>query len=181
MKLTRLKTGNSAPTFKVKDTQGNTIDLALNRERITLLSFFRYASCPLCNLRVRELIRSYDQLTSRGIDIIAVFQSTDEQISRYVGEQHPPFPIIADPEAKLYQMYRVESSWRGFLRTWTLGISQVIEAVVGNRFFPGRIDGEINRIPADFLIDTKGMLIEAYYGNDIGDHIPVDQLIKTTR
>ncbi len=28
-------------------------------------------------------------------------------------------------------------------------------------------------MPADFLIDEQGMVVEIYYGEDAGDHIPM--------
>lgn len=33
-----------------------------------------------------------------------------------------------------------------------------------------------NILPADFLIDENGYIVEAYYGQDIGDHIPFERI-----
>ena len=33
-----------------------------------------------------------------------------------------------------------------------------------------------NRMPADFLIDEHGRVVETYYGRDAGDHIPMERL-----
>ncbi|MEW8237222.1 MAG: hypothetical protein AB2727_03435 [Candidatus Thiodiazotropha taylori] len=72
----------------------------------------------------------------------------------------------------------MESSWRGFARAWTLGIPKVYRAVVANGFLPGSMENEIHRLPADFLIDQSGQLIDVYYGRDIGDHIPLERLFS---
>ncbi len=173
----RLKPEEQAPLFTAHDLQGQLFDLEKPRENVILLSFFRYASCPLCNLRVQELIRNQDQLTQSGISVVAVFQSPAERIAHYVGRQAPPFPIIPDPGTKLYRLYGVESSWKGFFRTWSIGLPKVIRAVLGKGFLPGTVEGDLNRIPADFLIGPEGMLLDVYYGIDIGDHMPLRRVI----
>jgi hypothetical protein len=33
-----------------------------------------------------------------------------------------------------------------------------------------------NLMPADFLIDEKGNVVETYYGKDAGDHIPMERI-----
>ena len=143
-----------------------------------MLSFFRYASCPLCNLRIQELIREYDRLTFNGLLVLAVFQSPAERIVHYVGRQLPPFAIIPDPELKLYRAYGVESSWGGFFRAWTLGLPKVVQSVLGKGFLPGSVEGDLNRIPADFVIGPEGELIDVYYGQDIGDHMPLSRVMQ---
>ena len=178
MKQGRLKRGEKTPAFETHDWQGNRIEPFGAHPGVTLLSFFRYASCPLCNLRVRELITKYEQFVENGMRILAIFQSPAERIARYVGAQSPPFPLIPDPDLKLYRLYGVESSWRGFARTWTLGIPQVFKAIVANGFHPGAMENDVHRVPADFLITQDGKLIDVYYGRDIGDHMPLEHVFS---
>ncbi len=47
MKHLRLKKGQKVPEFKVKGLQGVDINLNTQEKNLLLLSFFRYASCPL--------------------------------------------------------------------------------------------------------------------------------------
>ncbi len=48
-----------APEFAVADVFGVPVRLADYRGQRLLLSFYRYASCPLCNLRVHELLQHH--------------------------------------------------------------------------------------------------------------------------
>ena len=180
MPAKRLKQGQSAPEFETNDIQGNPANPRSASEFI-LLSFFRYASCPLCNLGVRELINRHDELRKNNIKVLAVFQSPREKVLHYVGKQHPPFQIIPDPEKRLYKMYAVESSWLGFFKAWSVGINKVVKAVIGNGFLPGSVENELHRIPADFVIDNNGVLVSVYYGSDIGDHIPIAHLLNLAK
>ena len=178
MKGGRLSPGEAAPAFAITDLDRRLVRLDDFRGQTLLLSFFRYASCPLCNLRIQELIREYDRLAFNGLLVLAVFQSPAERIAHYVGRQLPPFAIIPDPELKLYRSYGVESSWSGFFRAWTLGLPKVVQAVMDKGFLPGSVEGDLNRIPADFVIGPQGELVDVYYGRDIGDHMPLPRVLQ---
>ena len=44
-------------------------------------------------------------------------------------------------------------------------------------------DSSMIRIPADFLIDELGIILDSYHGNNIGDHIPfhrIESIAKLT-
>ena len=42
----------------------------------------------------------------------------------------------------------------------------------------GNPNGGMSRIPADFLIDEHGVLLDVYYGKDASDNIPLSQIEK---
>jgi len=92
----RLQAGQAAPDFLRPDIGGISIRLCDYRGRYLLLSFYRYASCPFCNLRVHELLQRLPEFEKRGLSLVAVFQSAREGIIDHVGKQQPPFPIIPD-------------------------------------------------------------------------------------
>jgi len=167
----RLKPGDKAPPFEAVTMDDQSIDLAGFHDQKLLLAFFRYASCPLCNLRISELIRHQPELQLRGLHILAIFQSPSERLQKYAGRQRPPFPMIADPDHHLYRLYGVESSWGGFLKG-SLRLGSLATATARG-FLPGPMDGDKARIPADFLIGPGLIIQTAYYGTDIGDHLPL--------
>ena len=120
-------------------------------------------------------IENYSRLKDQ-FEIVAVFQSPAVKIEQYVGQQEIPFRVIPDPDKKLYQLYGVESSWLGFGKAWTVKIGRVFNAVIRHHFIPGSMEGEIHRIPADFMITPNNTILEACYGEDIGDHLPLQQI-----
>jgi thioredoxin-dependent peroxiredoxin len=122
---------------------------------------------------VRELIVANAALSNAGLAMVGVFQSPAASIARYVGKQDAPFPIIADPEMVLYQRYGLESRWRAFLATKV--VSRALHAIATG-LLPGRIDGPVNRMPADFLIDRRGRIDVAHYGKNIDDHLPIHMI-----
>lgn len=166
----RLTVGTTAPALATTDFLGEPVDLSALRGKPILLSFYRYASCPVCNFRMHALIVAYPELAAQGLSIVAVFQSPVESIAQYVGRQDAPFPIVPDPDMTLYRRFGVEARWSG-LFSWPV-IRAALKAFAKG-FLPGRIEGPVQRTPADFLIDAEGRIAMAHYGADIDDHIPL--------
>jgi thioredoxin-dependent peroxiredoxin len=175
----RLSAQDKAPHFCANDLNGTKIGPEQFIGKYLLLSFYRYASCPLCNIRVHEFKKHYPNFQNMDLDLVAIFQSPAKSMKQYVGRQDTPFPIIADPNMDLYKLYKVETSWSGFLRG-LLRISTFLKAF-SNNFWMGKMEGSISRLPADFLIGPDGSIIFAYYGKDMGDHIPIKQVIESVK
>jgi len=166
----RLQPGQAAPDFTIIDFTGVAHNLSDYRGKKVLLSFYRYASCPFCNLRIHQLRQRAAEWESRGLVMLAVFQSPAATIMEYAAGETVEFPVIPDPEMKLYKTYGVESSWKAFAKA-TLRAGDIAKATAKGFLPGGKIDGDMNRVPADFLIDAQGVIRTAFYGKDIGDHL----------
>jgi len=167
----RIRTGDAAPKFEVRDSNGDLQTPTGNGSRHTLLCFFRHAGCPYCNLRVSQLINAAPDLARHNIRVVTVFQSGRENIERDVGQQQPPFPIIPDPDHKLYKLYGVTPSWLKFLRAFFLRPLRAPYAIFIKGFSPKYAEGDPHMAPAEFLIAPDGAVRLAYYGKDISDHV----------
>lgn len=170
----KIQPGETAKEFDVRDLFGNSVRLRGFRGKKLMLSFYRYASCPLCNLRIHEIIRRYPDFKERGMEVVAVFQSPGESIRQYVGKRNAPFAIVPDPDRELYRMYGVEASWTGYSK----GMLRMgdLASAIGKGYLPGKMEGKIAMIPADFLIKPDLIVRRAYYGKDIGDHLPTEEI-----
>jgi peroxiredoxin Q/BCP len=167
----KLKLGQRAPDFKVEDIYGNVYTLESLRGKNILLSFFRDATCPFCNLRVYELTRRYPALQKKGLVMLAFFSSPKDRIAHHVGKKQRPFPLIADPETSVYQLYNVRSSFAGLMASMVMRMPTMMRAMMLG-FMP-RMRGKIAQMPADFLISPDLKVKGIYYGKDAADHIPV--------
>ena len=173
----QIQTGQAAPDFDVRDIFDNRFSLNDFKGKKLLLSFYRYASCPLCNLRIHRLIQHYPDFTARNLQLLAFFQSPVESIRKYVGRQESPFPIISDPDHTVYRAYGVETSWPGFFKGSLRLITLTSAASKG--FFPGKMEGKKSLVPADFLIGPELIVEKAYYGRDISDHMPIQEIMES--
>ncbi|MBA3485627.1 MAG: redoxin family protein [Lysobacter sp.] len=153
--------------------------------RKMLLSLFREATCPLCNVRVFELTHNFKDISARGLDIVAVFSSNRQDVLRFIARQPRPFRMVSDPEGRIYEAFGVESSVWGNLKALKTRLQALRQGmgVVGLKGMMLHAMGAMgvrgqggSLMPADFLSDERGNIVETYYGVDAGDHIPLSRI-----
>ena len=82
--------------------------------------------------------------------------------------------VISDPEMELYAQYRVETSWSGMMgKDVRNGLAGALKAGIP---MVKPWDGPANRVPADFLIDGDGMIRVVFYGENMAQHIPFEDV-----
>jgi peroxiredoxin len=161
-----------APLLNLADIYGQRVTVG-GPGRRTLLCFFRDAACPFCNFRIYELTEHYAALSALGLDIVAVFTSTPDDVRRFVARQRRPFRVVADPTSRAHAIYRIERSfWRKLKGIFT----RVPTLIKGLRIVGLAGLNTTNIMPADFLIDEHGNVVEAYYGGDAGDHLAFERI-----
>ncbi len=175
----RLKTGQSAPLFSLTDIYDREIDLSSykNKNKKILISFFRNVACPFCNFRIHQLTKKNEKWKEK-LEMIFFLESKKEVVLRSTFHQDvSPIPIISDEKKMIYQKYGIEKSTLKFLGTM---LSSTHRATFNTAKEMGLAvnSGEklITTIPADFLLDENLTIIEAYYGNNIGDHLPFEKI-----
>jgi peroxiredoxin len=99
----RLLVPSPAPAPKLLDIHGRPIAIG-DTGRRTLLAFFRDAACPFGNFRIHELTHHHASLSALGLDIVAVFAPTPNEVRRFVARQPRPLRIVADPQSRAYAL-----------------------------------------------------------------------------
>jgi peroxiredoxin Q/BCP len=168
--------------FNTQDIYGRPVALADYRGKRVMLSFFRNAGCPFCNLRIYELTHRYRAWQAQDLEIIAVFSSPADEVLRYVAKHPRPFRMISDPGLGIYNRYGVEQSAAAVLKALLFKLPRVIRGA----FLGGvpLINAHPTLVPADFLVDEYGLIRDIWYGRDTSDHIPlkrVDTFIRARR
>lgn len=161
-----------APKLEMVDIYGETVLIGAGQRR-TLLCFFRDAACPFCNFRVYELTHHHKSLARLGLDIVAVFSSTPDEVKRFVARKPRPFQVVADPTSDAHNAYGIE---RSFWRKLKAIVTRVPTLLKGFQIVGLAGLRTNNLMPADFLIDEKGNIVEAHYGGDAGDRIPFERV-----
>jgi peroxiredoxin len=165
-----------APTFVIKDVNNQTINLAGYKGRKVILTFYRNVGCPVCNLRFHELQEQAEYFKSKNLVLLAVYESTADNMKKYVAGENFYAAMIPNPDESLYRLYNIERSSGKLMKGMFHGAMGKMKK--GKKLFATKIkqDGNGNRISADFLIDENGNIQKAYYGKFIGDHLPVAEI-----
>lgn len=166
--------GQQAPDFNLTNINGDNFNLSTLKGRRYLLTFFRFASCPFCNLRLHNIINEYKKFGD-NFEVVAVFDSSLENLQSYATRHQAAFPILADESNEIHRLYHVEHSILGVVKGIIFRFPYLMMSMFKG-YIPWRIKGDITGMPADFLIDEKGVVQAAFYGKDEGAHIPLHQV-----
>lgn len=168
----------AAPAVRLVDGSGRPVEVLTGRR--TLLAFFRDTACPFCNFRIFELTQRHRDLSAAGLEIIAVFSATPDEVARFVRQRPRPFRVVADPTNLAYQAYGIRRSFAGKLRAVSGRTREWLarmRAAGWRRTLRGLGGlGTSNILPADFLIDECGCIRDVHHGQDAGDHIPFERI-----
>ncbi|WP_419168248.1 redoxin domain-containing protein [Halobacteriovorax sp.] len=167
--------GESAKSFEAINHLDEKFVLSDLKGKKIWLAFYRYASCPLCNLHIHNIIKRFDEVKNLGGIFIPVFQSAPSEVRKYAGKGDLPFQIICDPNEDIYKLYQVGNSYAGFFSPSVM--SKGLKAMLSG-FMPGKMEGEISRLPSEFIINEEFEIVYRYDGKDIGDHPDIDFILE---
>ena len=98
----KLKSGMVAPDIEYHDYLDIPFKLSELRGQKVLLSFYRYAGCPFCQLRYAELADKFGN--EEKIRLVAVFQSPSDSIREHAAGIESPVTVIGDAAERFYNI-----------------------------------------------------------------------------
>jgi peroxiredoxin len=182
----RARVGDAFPTLELAASSGQQVRVPDPAGDYVHLQLRRFAGCPICNLHLRSIVTRHDEIRSHGIREVVVFHSTAAELTKHEAEL--PFPLIPDPERKLYRRLGVERRLRSLLSMRALGAALGgLTAALGKRatkrgaLGPVKPTGGRLGLPADFLIAPDGRIAAVKYGQHAYDQWTVDELLDHAR
>jgi thioredoxin-dependent peroxiredoxin len=172
----KIQASQEAPIFSIKDVNGTSVNLADYKGKKVMLTFYRNVGCPVCNVRFHELEEQASYFKSKGMILLAIYESTADNMKKYLDGEFVFATMIPNPEQNLYELYDIDRSMGKMMKGMFHGAMGKMKK--GKKLFKQKIeqDGNSNRIGADFLIDEKGNVQTAYYGKYVGDHLPLNDI-----
>ncbi|MFJ4868645.1 peroxiredoxin-like family protein [Streptomyces sp. NPDC088757] len=157
---TALTTGANAPRFTLASATGRTVSLDdLLAEGPVVLTFYRGAWCPYCNIALRALQQHHADITARGARLVAVSpQIPDESLS--LTEKHDlAFDVLSDIGSDTAKQYGL-----------AFDLPDDLAAVYDRLGFDlQRVNGGHPRtlpLPATYVIDRDGTIRWAFVNTD---------------
>ena len=105
----KLAPGEKLSEIKLPSIQGSEFSMKKIKGKKTLLTFYRFATCPFCNLRIHEITKRYDEL-GKNFEMVAIFNSSQDYLTKKMGKHNAPFTILADENFEYFAKYEVEKS-----------------------------------------------------------------------
>jgi peroxiredoxin Q/BCP len=172
----RLTTGSRAPAFAAESIGGRRVSLDQLRGRPLLLKFYRFATCPVCNLHMHQFILDHQRIEAAGLTTIVLYHSPADKLAD-AQDNAAPFDLVADPAKQIFKAYRVEQGLRGLVSPTVM--RDYVKALVAG-YPPGMLtsDGGVTGNPADFIIDASGRVAFARYGRHYADSLEAAEVIE---
>jgi peroxiredoxin Q/BCP len=147
-KMTELEKGDAAPDFCLNDQDGKTVKLSDFKGRKLLLYFYPRADTPGCTTQACSIRDSFKDLTGKRIASVGISPDLVDDQKKFAAKFNLPFQLLADEEHKVAEAYGVWGEKSMYGKTY-MGI-----------------------IRSSFLIDEKGVIIQAWYKVKPEDTVP---------
>ena len=92
-----LKVGDRAPVFRLPDSEGTTVASAeLLTNGPLVVTFYRGAWCPYCNMDLQAIEAAALQIRSLGASLVAISPQTQASSTKSQRDNALSFPILSD-------------------------------------------------------------------------------------
>ncbi len=155
-----LAVGARAPHFSLPSATGRTVTLeSLLSRGALVLTFYRGAWCPYCNMTLRSLQQHLGHITARGAQLVAVSPQIPDETLSLSEKQNLAFDVLSDTGSATAQQYGLAF--------------QVSDELAAHYARSGidlaRVNGghaRILPIPATYVIDRSGIVQWAFVDTD---------------
>ncbi|MFJ9155011.1 peroxiredoxin-like family protein [Streptomyces sp. NPDC102270] len=168
-----LTVGAQAPRFNLPSATGQTVALDdLLNDGPVVLTFYRGAWCPYCNIALRSLQEHHEAMTARGARLVAVSpQIPDESLT--LTEKHDlAFDVLSDIGSETAKQYGL-----------AFGLPDDLAAVYDKLGFDlQRVNDGHPRtlpLPATYVIDRDGTIRWAFVDTDYTTRAEPADIIAT--
>lgn len=166
--------GSAFPDFSLPNAKNKTLSLdSFLSKGPLVISFYRGAWCPYCNLEINALQKSLPEIIAAGGQLVAVSPQTPDKSVDQVSASQLTFQVLSDVGNKLARdcglVFTLPESLRPIYNAWEIDI-------------PGHNDDESFElpIPATYVIDTDGIIryvfAEMDYTKRLEPNIIIEQL-----
>ncbi len=107
--VTPLQPGKPAQDFTAPVTSGEIVHLTNYRGSKVVLYFYPKDDTPGCTIEACGLRDHYAEIRKLGAEVLGVSVDTVESHRKFTEKFRIPFPLVADPDAKITEAYRVYS------------------------------------------------------------------------
>ncbi|MDA8546362.1 peroxiredoxin family protein [Euryarchaeota archaeon] len=168
--------GDDAPSIVLPATDGSTFDLSTYKGKRVILTFFRFDSCPFCNLRIHRLVKRWGEFPEHTV-MVGIFDASISNLSKRMKKHKVPFTLVAD---ETYEHFLSNGVRKSFLRVMLAPLRApltFLETLVKGYVPLTLSPAKLSTLPVDILIGADGKIVEAHYCKDTVDHMPIDKMV----
>jgi len=146
--MTKLRPGDHAPPFALRDQHGRTVALGDLRGRSVLVYFYPKADTPGCTTQSCAVRDAREDLAGLGVDVLGISPDEPEDQAAFDRKFSLGFPLLSDPD------HAVAEAWGVWGEKEKGGVTY------------------FGVVRAAFLVDANGGIQHAWYGVSPEDTVP---------
>jgi len=93
--MPQLKVGDDAPNFILPAIDGTSFDMSNFKGKRVILTFFRFSTCPFCNIRINRILKRWDEFDDDTV-MVGVFDAKIDELKK--GKLRVIVLIIDNPD-----------------------------------------------------------------------------------
>ncbi len=176
----RFKVGDRFPDFKFNTAYQDNLHVHDVLKGNTVFWCIRYIGCPVCRYDVHCIKKKYDEIQKKNAQVFVVMQSDQKHIQSVIKQGELPFDIICDPEMKFYNELEIRPA---LTKEELIGsnfdeLEKKRQACKDLGYSHGDYEGDELQLPALFIVNKKGIITYAKYGDSLVSLPTVDELIE---
>ena len=164
--------GNAFPAFDLPnaDSESRTLNTFLSNGPL-VISFYRGAWCPYCNLEINALQKRLPDIIAAGGQLVAISPQTPDKSVDQISNTQLTFEVLSDVGNKLAKdcglVFTLPESLRPIYQAWQIDI-------------PGHNGDDSFElpVPATFIIDAEGVIRYAFADMDYTKRLEPDIIIE---
>jgi thioredoxin-dependent peroxiredoxin len=103
-----LKDGDNAPSFNLKDVNGNSYNLSSYRGKSpVVIYFYPAANTPGCTKEACGIRDSWDNFKNKNIVVLGISVDSKEKIKQFINNYNLNFPLLSDENKTVSKTYGV--------------------------------------------------------------------------
>ena len=123
--------------------------------------------------------REKDAFDRLGAAVVLVGLGNVEQTAAFKERFDVPFPMIADPDKRLFEAFRLKQATAGSLLSAKMVFRGVTAMAKGHGI--GVPQGDVRQLPGVFIIDTDGRILFSHHAAGPADHPRPETLLAALR
>ncbi|TDV52216.1 thioredoxin-dependent thiol peroxidase [Actinophytocola oryzae] len=145
--MTRLSEGDTAPDFRLPDSDGNDVSLSDFRGRHVLVYFYPAAGTPGCTKQACDFRDNLAELNDAGFAVVGISPDKPAKLAKFVADEGLTFPLLSDPDRKVLDAWGAFGEKQNYGRT-IMGV-----------------------IRSTFVVDPDGKILKAMYNVRATGHV----------
>jgi peroxiredoxin len=168
-----LKVGDAVPLFSLANEEGEIFSVAkLLIKGPLIISFYRGAWCPYCNMELQALQVVLPKFRAAGAELIAISPQTAPNSRKSIRNNNLTFPILSDPENKVAAKFGLRFSLPDYLIELYKKMRNDLPAFNGDPSWT-------LPMPARFVVRSDGVIAYAEVNADYTQRPEPEELLSS--